>query len=94
MQPSAEVFTITPICPHTLSNRSVIVGLSSSVEVRVASQRLEPVLSADGQIISELVAGDQIIIRRSRKLVRLLQLKGTSFFETLRIKLKWSGSNL
>ncbi len=94
VDPSSEVFTITPICAHTLSNRSVIVGLSSKVEVRVASVKPETILSADGQIVSELSTGDTVTIRRSRKSVRLVHLNGTSFFETLRIKLNWSGSNI
>lgn len=92
--PTAEVFTLTPICPHTLSNRSVIVSLTSTIEVKVISEKLEIILSADGQNESPLSAGDVITIRRSRHSVRLVHLSGTSFFETLRRKLNWSGSNV
>jgi NAD+ kinase len=92
--PTAEVFTLTPICPHTLSNRSVIVSLSSTVTVKVITEKLEIILSADGQNQSKLSAGDVITIRRSRHSVRLIHLAGTSFFETLRHKLNWSGSNV
>jgi NAD+ kinase len=94
VSPAAEVFTLTPICPHTLSNRSVIVNLHSTVRVKVLSQKVEVILTADGQITSPLSAGDVVAIRKSRHGVRLLHLAGSSFFETLRRKLNWSGSNL
>lgn len=92
--PTAEVFTITPICPHTLSNRSVIVSLRSRITVKVISEKPEVILSADGQNESQLTAGDIITVRRSRHSVRLIHLKGSSFFQTLRHKLHWSGTNI
>lgn len=92
--PDAEVFTLTPISPHTLSNRSVIVNLRSVVEVVVLSQKIETVLSADGQVQTQLAGGDAITVRRSSRSVRLVRLEGISFFETLRQKLNWSGSTV
>ncbi|HWY78537.1 MAG TPA: NAD(+)/NADH kinase [Verrucomicrobiae bacterium] len=92
--PTANVFAITPICPHTLSNRSVIVSLDSKILVRVVNPKPETILSADGQGVSELAAGDSITIRRSRNSVRLMHLAGGSFFDTLRRKLNWSGANV
>ena len=94
VSPKAEVFTLTPICPHTLSNRSVIISLRSTVRVRVLSQRVETILTADGQKMIPLSFGDVVTIRRSRQGIRLLHLAGSSFFETLRRKLHWSGSNV
>ena len=94
MSRTAEVFSITPICPHTLSNRPVIVSLASSIEVKVISPKPKTILSADGQGLSELAAGDVITVRRSRHTVRLLHLAGSSFFQTLRHKLHWSGTNV
>jgi NAD+ kinase len=94
VSPTAEVFTITPICPHTLSNRSVIVGLSCTVQVKSLSEKLETNLSADGQRNIPLRAGDVLSIQRSRHSIRLLHLAGRSFFTTLRHKLNWSGSNV
>ncbi len=93
VSPTADVFSITPICPHTLSNRSVIVSLSSRVGVKVISPRPETLLSADGQGLSKLAIGDVVTVRRSRHTVRLLHLAGSSFFQSLRHKLHWSGSN-
>ena len=94
VSPNAEIFALTPICPHTLSNRSVIVSLNSVVRARILSRRVETILSADGQVQTQLSAGDSVEIRRSQRCVRLLRLAGTSFFETLRQKLHWSGSNV
>jgi NAD+ kinase len=92
--PNAEVLTITPICPHTLSNRSVIVSLNSRVQVKAISHRLEMTLTADGQVQTSLCAGDEITIGRSSRAVSLMHLAGSSFFATLRQKLNWSGSSL
>ncbi len=92
--PTAEVFAITPICPHTLSNRSVIVSLNSRIRVRVVNPKPETILSADGRNVTELAAGDAITIQRSRNSVRLMHLGGTSFSDTLRRKLNWSGANV
>jgi NAD+ kinase len=94
VSPTAEVFSITPICPHTLSNRSVIVSLASRIQVKVISPKPETILSADGQGLSELAAGDVVTVRRSRHTVRLLHLAGSSFFHSLRHKLHWSGTNV
>ncbi len=94
VSPSAEVFTITPICPHTLSNRSVLVSLSSAVRVKVKNRKPATIMASDGQVILDLSAGDEVVIRRSRRIVRLLRLEGTSFFKTLNQKLNWSGSNV
>jgi NAD+ kinase len=92
--PTAPVLTITPICPHTLSNRSVIVSIDSTVEVTVLSQKLEIFLTADGQVQAPLFRGSKIAVRKSRKTVRLVRLPGSSFFKTLRQKLNWSGSHV
>ena len=94
VSPTSEVLTLTPICPHTLSNRSVIVRLDSVVQVTVLSGRVETMLTADGQRIIPLAAGDVVTIQRSRHSIRMLHLADSSFFETLRRKLNWSGSNV
>jgi NAD+ kinase len=92
--PTAEVLQLTPICPHTLSNRSLVLPLSSTISVKVVNPTPVTILSADGQVVTELAAGDQITIRRSHRTVCLMHLEGTSFFETLRVKLHWRGANL
>jgi len=94
ISPSAEVFAITPICPHTLSNRSVIVSLRSSVRVAVLNPKVETIVTADGQTPKILQCGDTLTIRRSRHGVRVLHLAGSSFFKTLQRKLNWIGSHV
>jgi NAD+ kinase len=94
VSPAAHVFALTPICPHTLSNRSVIVSLDSTVEVRLLSLRVDTFLAADGHTTAELRPGDSLRFRRSRHTARLVRLQGDSFFQTLRQKLNWSGSSL
>lgn len=92
VSPDAEVFALTPICPHTLSNRSVIVSLKSKLQIRVLNDKPATILSADGQVVQELAGGVEVTVRRSRRRVKLVQLDGQSFFGTLRAKLHWSGS--
>lgn len=92
--PTAEVMALTPICPHTLSNRSLILPMSAKIDVTVVSPKPATILSVDGQMVSELSSGDVITIRRSRRSVSLTHLTGTSFCETLRRKLHWRGASL
>jgi len=92
--PTAEVLALTPICPHTLSNRSLILPLTATIEVKVISPAPTTILSADGQVVCELAANDVITLRRSRRAVQLMHLAGSSFCETLRLKLHWRGATL
>ena len=92
--PTAEVFVMTPICPHALSNRSIILPLASKISVKAISPLPATILSADGQIIAGLDAGDEVIIRRSRRTIRLMHLADNSFLEALRHKLQWRGAYL
>jgi NAD+ kinase len=92
--PTAEVFQLTPVCPHTLSNRSLILPLSAAICVKVVNPAPATLLSADGDVVTELAAGDEVTVRRSRRTVRLMHLQDTSFFESLRVKLHWRGANL
>ena len=92
--PTSEVIEITPICPHTLSNRSLVVPLKAQIDVTIINPRPSTILSADGQVISELAQGDRLTISQSRRSVRLMHLAGSSFCETLRRKLHWRGATL
>ena len=92
MLPTAEVFALTPICPHELSNRSIILPLSASIRVKAIQTVAAAYLNADGQIAGELDDGDEITIRRSKSAVRLVHLKNSSFLEALRRKLHWRGT--
>jgi NAD+ kinase len=92
--PTAEVFALTPICPHALSNRSIILPLSATICIKAVSPAPSIILSADGQVAAELDQGDEVMIRRSRRAVRLVHLADSSFLEALRVKLHWRGTYL
>ena len=91
--PGAGVISITPICPHTLSNRAVIVSQQSTIEVRMLDRKREATLSADGWDGADLEANSPVVIRRNRQSVKLARLPDSSFFKTLRQKLQWMGSH-
>jgi len=92
--PTAEVFALTPICPHALSNRSIILPLSATIRVKAINTAPAAFLNADGEMVGELEAGDEVTIRRSRNAVRLVHLADGSFLEALRRKLHWRGTYL
>jgi NAD+ kinase len=92
--PTAEVFALTPICPHALSNRSIILPLSAAIRIKATNPLPATIMSADGQVVAELDAGDVVTIRRSRRAVRLIRLADSSFLEALRRKLHWRGTYL
>lgn len=92
--PTAEVFELTPICAHTLSNRSLILPFDAKISVKVINPRPAVILAGDGQTLHELAQNDAVEIRRSRHAVRLLHLAGGTFFDTLRAKFDWSGATV
>ena len=92
--PTAEIMTLTPICPHALSNRSIIMPLSSTICIKAANPSPATILSADGQVVANLDAGDVVTIRRSRRAVHLARLADSTFLEAMRRKLHWRGTYL
>ncbi len=92
--PTADVLALVPICPHAMSNRPLILPLSSTIGIKAISPAPATILSADGQLVGELDAGDAVTIRRSRRSVRLMHLADSSFLEALRRKLHWRGAYL
>ncbi len=92
--PTTRAFVITPICPHALSDRSVIAGRDSVARCTVVDAAGELLLTIDGQIQTRLEVGDQIEVRRAARTVQMVMPEDQSFFDVLRQKLKWSGSNV
>lgn len=92
--PTAEVFALTPICPHALSNRSLILPLASTIRVKAINRLPATLLSVDGRTIAGLDAGDEVTIRRSQRTIRLMYLANNSFLEAMRRKLHWRGTYL
>jgi len=91
LAPDSGVFVVTPICPHVLTNRSVIVNDRADIRVRPSAGQLGVCLTLDGQLPLALEPGDVTRIRRSTQVLRLVFPEGLPFFEVLRQKLKWSG---
>lgn len=89
----ADVFAITPICPHALSNRSVVVNDRSVVELKPMSEVEGLVVTIDGQVLVELQRRDVIFVKKSAYQVKLVTLPTHSYFDILRRKLKWSGTS-
>lgn len=86
--PELELMLLTPICPHSLWARPVVIGRDSTIKVVVLSPRGEVMLTMDGQHGFRLRQNDQVVVRRAPHKARFLRLKGRSFFEVLRKKLK------
>jgi NAD+ kinase len=94
LSPESGVFVITPICPHVLTNRSVIVSDSSVIEISPGSREYPTFLSVDGREPVRLPRKAQIAICRAKAMLQLGFLPEVSFFSVLRHKLKWTGSNV
>ena len=94
LTPDSSVFAITPICPHTLTNRSVIIGDQAIVEVRLCNQQDEIYLTVDGQRAVAMQSQDIVHIRRSERSLQLAMMPDLPFFELARRKLKWSGNTI
>ncbi|MFA7468493.1 MAG: NAD(+)/NADH kinase [Desulfotomaculaceae bacterium] len=88
--PNLELMILTPICPHTLSARPMVIPRESTVELEVVSQQEQTMLTADGQHGFNLQKNDRIYITRSPFPAKFIQVKRRSFYEVLRKKLKES----
>src|SRR5258705_613198 len=89
VHPAVESWIITPICPHTLSDRPVVVRDSSSIEVHLSGDPESVLLTLDGQTGIPMQAADVVRMRRAAERLRLIQPAQKSYFEILRSKLKW-----
>jgi NAD+ kinase len=90
--PSLDVTLLAPICPHTLTQRPLIVPAHLPLSIRLTPRRAETprvLVSLDGRPGCELKIGDEVRVRRAETPLRLLLPPGRSFFEVLRRKLKW-----
>jgi NAD+ kinase len=91
VQPIVEAIVLTPIAPHMLTNRPIVIPASSVVRVQpLMAERDELYVTFDGQAGYQLEAGDEIRIQRAERRVRLLRPSSRSYFEVLRQKLKWN----
>jgi len=90
VQPNVDAIVLTPIAPHTLTNRPIVIPSSSTVCVTpVLGERDEVFVTFDGQAGFELRAGDQISVCRAGQPIRLIRPATRSYFEFLHQKLNW-----
>jgi NAD+ kinase len=88
--PSVECILATPICPHTLVIRPLILPPTAVLTVEALSTSAELILTVDGQDGERLGPGDRLVVQRGEPRVRLVRFPGQNFFTTLRHKLHWS----
>ncbi|HMH18269.1 MAG TPA: NAD kinase [Burkholderiales bacterium] len=89
LQPSVPGFALVPICPHTLSNRPIMVSDRSVIEI-LLKRSIDARLHFDGQLQCDLQEGDRVVIRRAEHTVKFVHPPGYSYFAMLRQKLHWS----
>lgn len=92
VNPACNVILITPVCPHSLANRSVVLSKNDKIEVEVGrlrkSQKEEAIVTIDGQMAIRLEPGQRFYIEREKKTVQLVKIRSKSFAEILRTKMK------
>lgn len=93
MVPGVDALVITPICPHLLTLRPIVVPGTADLTLRIegpkGGQSNSTILTVDGQQAVDLRVGDELRCRRSEYAVKLVRQGGNGFFEALRTKLKW-----
>ncbi len=87
--PSMDAVVITPICPHTLSNRPLVVPDAAEIELVLKTGKEEVALTLDGQVGFSMEKDDRVVIRKSRTTFNLIQPSNRNYFEVLRGKLRW-----
>ena len=89
--PGTEAISICPICPHTLTNRPLVLPSSVEIRLQMNTREQEVMLTADGQTGAPLMAADRVEIRKSQKTFNTVCANDRDYFELLRNKLRWSG---
>jgi NAD+ kinase len=92
LNPSVHALIITPISPHTLTNRPIVIPQEALVEVVLVSKDAGATASFDGQTGIPLHKGDTVEIRASENKTRLIRFPDRSYYDMLRMKLKWGES--
>ena len=82
--PDMEAFIITPICPHTLSNRPLVVSGDSKIEMEQISESKGVGLTVDGQVYFDVKAGDRVVIEKAQKKLQLIDTQTRTFYDVLR----------
>lgn len=96
LSPDADSIVLTPICPHTLTNRALVVGIDEAIRIEVVPQAgvPAPTVQFDGEPGGNLRPGSWMEIRPAKAKVQLAYLPHSDFYRVLRQKLKWSGASV
>lgn len=89
IHPQLDCLVITPICPHTLTNRPIVVASDALISITLQSVNEDVFLTLDGQVGVTLKYGDVIRMERAEHRTKLVQSRSKDYFEVLRTKLKW-----
>ena len=90
IHPELDVMVLVPICPHTLSDRPIVIGAQSSIEVRIGEHpEARTQVICDGRILGELGPGDRVRIRPAEHRIKLIHPAGYDYYKLLRSKLHW-----
>lgn len=91
VKPEAELILITPICPHSLTSRGIVVSAADEISVEIRQNKrgseVEAVATFDGRVAKSLKPDDKILVKRSKYTTKMVQLDERTFFEVLRSKL-------
>jgi NAD+ kinase len=91
VEPTVQVLLLSPISPHTLSNRPVVLRPEAEVRITVGPREQDALLTIDGQEVVPLAAGDVIEVRQGREPVTLVRSPDRTYYDVLRSKLGWGG---
>ncbi|MDP4792010.1 MAG: NAD(+)/NADH kinase [Verrucomicrobiales bacterium] len=94
VQPDANVFVITPICPHSLANRPLVVDASSRILFESPKQRDDLSLLVDGQLVAVLSGNARIHLRRAAFSLTLVSMTDQDFYDVLHQKMGWTGTSI
>nr|WP_294574431.1 NAD(+)/NADH kinase [uncultured Anaerostipes sp.] len=90
VNPKANVILVTPVCPHSLHAKSMVLSQEDEIEIYLENVREnqleEAYITFDGQVAQKLHPGDRIKVRNSDKMAKVIKVNGDSFYETLRVK--------
>jgi NAD+ kinase len=90
LHPALQAIVLVPICPHTLSDRPLVLDSGREIEVVIdSSQGTQALVTCDGQVPQALESGDRVRIRRASRSVQLIHPPGYDYFKLLRSKLQW-----
>lgn len=91
--PSLSVILVTPVCPHSLTNRPIILPGDAAIEVNIPSVQEEVLVTVDGQVSERLQPGDSIKVVQAKQTVKFVLSPKKGYFDILRTKLNWGAPN-